>query len=221
MRNSTNRNQEMKRYLIIGISIFIIGILAVAFIIPQISTIKNRIDNNDPKALFQIYKEKLSALRLPDIDLKNITFDSFMVIFPSNYPIWAKRYALLTLKDNMFYMTVDLNTDKVTSCSNKYVGKNPENVVTLNLKPEKTKDEIIYEAKKYLTILNGEVPKDATITYVKYEIPSKYDNENSKECFWAVRWLRKKDDLIVDDGKHFIEIGFNEKHGLKYYFNNF
>ena len=87
MRNSTNRNQEMKRYLIIGISIFIIGILAVAFIIPQISTIKNRIDNNDPKALFQIYKEKLSALRLPDIDLKNITFDSFMVIFPSNYPI--------------------------------------------------------------------------------------------------------------------------------------
>ena len=34
-------------------------------------------------------------------------------------------------------------------------------------------------------------------------------------------WVRKKDDLIVDDGKHFIEIGFNEKHGLKYYFNNF
>ena len=221
MQNKTNRNQEKKKYLIIGISIFIIGILAVAFIIPQISMIRYRIANNDPKALFQIYKEKLSALRLPDIDLKNITFDKFEVIFPSNYPIWAKRYPILTLRDNMFYMVVDLNTKKVTSCSNHYVGKNLENVETLNLKPEKTEDEIIREAEKYLIILNGGIPKDASVFYVKYEIPPNYDNENSKECFWVVRWLREKDNLIIVNKKHIIEIEINEKYGLKHYFNSF
>ena len=208
-----------KRAVIMAISL--IALIAVAFIIPQISMIRCRIANNEPKTLFRTYKEKLFALRLPDVDLKNITFDNFRVISVSNQPIWMKRFVILASTDNMFLMTVDLNTGKVVSCSNKYVGENSVNVEAINLKPEKTKDEIIREAENYLTILNGEVPKDATITYVKYEIPENYDNENSKECFWVVRWLREKDNLIIGNSKNIIEIEINEKHGLKHYFNSF
>lgn len=174
------------------------------------------------KELFKIYRKKLIELNLPGINLNDITLENFSVYYQYDERL-DKTVPGIGCKLVGFSMRVDPTPGKILSCSNQYIAEKTGSLSGVvfkgGAKPARNKEDIVKEAERYVEILNGEIPKEACLWEVDYNVGAWQKPGYSYEGVWIVRWGRKEGDYKYYSDS--ICVMINESLGLSSYGYNF
>ena len=169
--------------------------------------------------LFDIYCKKLKELKLPTVNMEGIKISEFNVVYDYD-DSFQKYIPRVGSEKTKFSMSIDPDTKKVIKCHNGSA-RDYETLFEGGAKPTKNKEDIIKQAKSYLKIIYGEIPKDASLDEEgsEYIVTFWQDSKYSYEGDWVVYWQRKEGNYFYMNDC--IGMTINERCGLVGYGYNF
>ena len=163
--------------------------------------------------IFQIFEGKAKELNLPLVNTNKIRYSTFSTQ-TSVYHKKAWNVGCLHCG-----ITMDITTDSgriIDLFTNANFRKIDETTYTEEPKPTKSQEDMVKEAERYITIINGSFPKNVCFSEAKFipdtaGLKSGYYHDGS----WTVVWHR-----VEGEYKYlwdYISLGIHEKYGLDAY----
>ena len=200
-----------------------LGIILSIYLLLNFSNISfaEGIQDLPKEKLFNIYSIRLSELNLSTVNKESIKFSDFIILDYKLDKRFEKKIAVVSCKLTGFGMEIDPLSGKIVGCQNYAISHEyaSHRLYEGGAKPNKSKEDIISEAKNYIIILNGEIPKEAYFDEAVYKVQFWQDAAHSYKGEWFISWGRKEGDYKYRDDS--IIIILDEEYGLHGYGYNF